>query len=137
MCDGGAVMKTLLYIEDNPDNFKVLRMMLERLRPEDRILSARTAEAGIEIAERERPDLILMDLHLPGMDGYHALATLRKMPTTANIPVIAITADAMLEHIRQGLAAGFQAYVTKPVVMQKLGDTIDTILSDTTRLQNS
>lgn len=121
-------MKTLLYIEDNADNLKVLQMMIRRLRPTDDILAARTAEEGIEIATQLHPDLILIDINLPGMDGYQALEILRSDSSTRHIPVIAVTAYAMQENIRQGLDAGFEAYVTKPVNMQELNQTLELFL---------
>lgn len=121
-------MKTLLYIEDNADNLKVLQMMIRRLRPSDDILPARTAEDGIDIASRSRPDLILMDINLPGMDGYEALAVLQQGETTKNIPVIAVTAYAMQENIERGLEAGFAAYITKPVNMHELNRVLEEFL---------
>lgn len=117
-------MKTLLYIEDNADNLKVLQLMVNRLRPGDEFLAAGTAEEGIVIAAEKRPDLILMDIDLPGMDGYQAMEELRNLDSTRHIPVIAVSAHAMQENIRQGMAAGFIAYITKPVNMQELDKTI-------------
>ena len=121
-------MKTLLYIEDNADNLKVLLMMLQRLRPADNILAARTAEEGINIATQKRPDLILIDINLPGINGYEALDILRSKNSTRNIPVIAVTAYAMQENIQQGMEAGFAAYITKPVYMHKLDQTLGMFL---------
>ncbi len=121
-------MKTLLYIEDNADNLKVLQMMIRRLRPADDVLPARNAEEGIDIANRMLPDLILMDINLPGMNGYEALKILRCTSMTRHIPVIAVSAYAMQENIRQGLEAGFDAYITKPVNMQVLDATITACL---------
>lgn len=123
-------MKTILYIEDNADNLKVLQMMIKRLRPADDVLPASTAEEGIAIAKSMLPDLILMDINLPGMNGYQALEVLRNIPSTRHIPVIAVTAYAMQENIRQGLEAGFDAYITKPVNMQELDNTINLFLPE-------
>lgn len=128
-------MKTILYIEDNVDNLKVLQMMIKRLRPGDTILSARTAEEGIEIATRMQPDLILMDINLPGLNGYEALEVLRNTFSVRHIPVLALTAYAMQENIRQGMQAGFDAYITKPVNMQELGNSIALFLPEVDRVQ--
>ena len=128
-------MKTLLYIEDNADNLKVLQMMIKRLRPMDDVLPARTAEEGIDIAIRMLPELILMDINLPGMDGYEALKILRSTSVTRHIPVIAVSAYAMQENILQGLAAGFDAYITKPVNMQMLAATISSCLPEVDMVQ--
>ena len=124
-------MKTLLYIEDNLDNLKVLRMMLNRLRPHDDILVSVTAVEGLAIAQEKCPDLIFMDIDLPDMDGYMALSALRADPLTRHIPVLAVSAHAMLGNIQKGLAAGFDAYITKPVDMRRLNDILNHYLSAT------
>ena len=118
-------MKTLLYIEDNLDNLKVLQLMLNRLRPDDDVLAATTAIEGLRIAGEKQPDLILMDIDLPDMDGYMALSALRADTLTRHIPVLAVSAHAMLGNIQKGLAAGFDAYITKPVDMRRLNDVIN------------
>ena len=124
-------MKTLLYIEDNLDNLKVLQLMLNRLRPDDGVLAAVTAVEGLTIAREKRPDLILMDIALPVMDGYMALSALRADSLTRHIPVLAVSAHAMLGNIQKGLAAGFDAYITKPVDMRRLNDVINHYLPAT------
>lgn len=77
-------------------------------------------EAGLEIARRDRPDLILLDIRLPGIDGYEVLRRLRDDARTAAIPVVAVSADAMPADVRRGLQAGFADYLTKPVELQRL-----------------
>lgn len=99
-------------------------MMINRLRPDDVLLTAMTAGEGLAIAREQAPDLILMDIILPDMDGYSALEILRQDKKTWHIPVLAISALAMLENVERGLAAGFVAYVTKPVDMQELDAVI-------------
>lgn len=121
-------MATFLYVEDNVDNLRLMCLMIKRLYPDDVILSARTAEEGIYTALEKRPDLILMDIGLPGMDGYDALDILRGMDSLRRVPVIAVSAHAMPEDISRGLEAGFAAYITKPVNIRELNDTIDRFL---------
>lgn len=102
--------------------------MLQQLSPDDEILAARTAEEGIYIALEKRPDLILMDIDLPGMDGYEALIILRGVDSVRHVPVIAVSAYAMQKDISRGLEAGFAAYLTKPVDICELHDTIQQFL---------
>ncbi|MEI7842580.1 MAG: response regulator [Gallionellaceae bacterium] len=122
----------VLYIEDNPMN---LRLMHQVLLPKKNIqlLDAKTAELGLEMIRTERPDLILMDINLPGMDGFAALAVIKSDVDTAAIPVIAISANAMLGDEERGLAAGFIAYLTKPLNLPNLFEIIDRALSSTTK----
>lgn len=115
---------TLLYVEDNPANLKLVRKLLAS-RKEYQLLEAVSAEDGLDIAVHEHPDLILLDINLPGMDGFEALRQLRKNPLTQEIPVIAITANAMPGDIKKGMAAGFNGYLTKPLVVARLYDIFD------------
>ena len=110
---------TVLYVEDNPVNLKLMEMALSR-RPEIRLLSAISAEEGLEIAEREPLDLILLDINLPGMDGYEALAILKQRDALKTVPVAAVTANAMKGDRERGLEAGFVDYVTKPFKVDEL-----------------
>jgi CheY-like chemotaxis protein len=80
-----------------------------------RLISAELPEAGLQLARAQRPDLILLDIQLPGMDGYEVLRRLRADEGTRDIPVIAVSANAMPADIERGLAAGFDAYLTKPI----------------------
>jgi signal transduction histidine kinase/CheY-like chemotaxis protein len=117
----------VLYIEDNPSNLKLVRKMLAS-RGDLALIDAHDAESGLEIARRERPQLILMDINLPGMDGFAALRQLREDPATAAIPVIAVTANAMRRDIERSQAAGFAAYLTKPLDFGAFIATIDRCL---------
>jgi len=114
----------VLYIEDNPANLKLVKKIIG-LRPEFILLDAMNAELGLEIARRERPDLILLDINLPGMDGFAAIAQLQAWPETAAIPVVAITANAMKRDIERGKAAGFADYLTKPINITRLHQILD------------
>jgi signal transduction histidine kinase/ActR/RegA family two-component response regulator len=106
--------KRVLYVEDNPSNVFLMEEVVNRL-PEVQLISAHTGELGIALAKQERPDLVIMDINLPGIDGLEALSVLRHDPLTAAIPVMALTANALASDIERGLAAGFDAYETKPI----------------------
>ncbi len=104
----------VLYIEDNPANLKLVELVIAK-RTSAQLLSAMEPEQGLVLARTERPELILLDINLPGMDGYEVLRRLRAMPETASIPVIALTANAMNEQVGRGDEAGFDGYLTKPL----------------------
>ncbi len=106
--------RTLLYIEDNASNRSLVVHLLED-RPGTRLLTAGHGEEGIELARTHLPDLILLDLHLPDLDGWEVLARLRRDPATRRIPVLAVSADANRETIDRLLVAGARAYLTKPL----------------------
>ncbi|MDO8894258.1 PAS domain S-box protein [Nitrosomonas sp.] len=122
-----APLRTLLYVEDNPANLLLVENLLER-RPDIHLLSAQDGLRGIEIARASLPDVILMDINLPGINGIHALEILRKDPTTAHIPVIALSANAMPRDIIKGLEVGFFRYLTKPIKLNEFLDTLDAAL---------
>jgi PAS domain S-box-containing protein len=111
---GGDFAGIILYIEDNPANLQLMEAIIERL-PDLTMQSAASAELGIIMARDILPDLILMDINLPGIDGIAALEKLRNDAQTKNIPVIAISAAAMPNEIERGRAAGFEEYITKPI----------------------
>ncbi|MET0681931.1 MAG: ATP-binding protein [Casimicrobiaceae bacterium] len=117
----------LLYVEDNPANLMLVEDLIAR-RPDIRLLSARDGDRGIEIARATRPDVILMDINLPGMSGIAALRILADDPATAHIPVIALSANAIPRDIERGLQAGFFRYLTKPIKVAEFMDTIDVAL---------
>jgi CheY-like chemotaxis protein len=106
--------KTILYIEDRQANIDVVETILS-YRPNTRLLSAPDAARGIEAAKSEDPDLILLDIHLPGINGLDAIALLRACPQVRAVPIIALTAAAMPDDIERGRAAGFDDYLTKPI----------------------
>lgn len=123
----------LLYVEDNPAN----QVLMEEIVADAgglRLTIAPTAEQGIEVARSVRPDVIVMDINLLGMDGFQALACLRADPRTADIPVIALSADAMPATVRRGLQAGFHDYLTKPVMIDVLLGAVKAATDSTVRL---
>jgi two-component system cell cycle response regulator DivK len=112
----------ILVVEDNERNLKLLRDVLEYAGYDVR--TARTAEDGISVAASELPDLVLMDLQLPGIDGMEALRRLRGSPLTASIPVVAVTAQAMKHDRERALEAGFDGYVEKPISVREFPDQV-------------
>jgi PAS domain S-box-containing protein len=113
-----AQQRTLLYVEDNPANLMLVEQIMAE-HPHVRMLSARDGNLGIALARAHLPDVILMDINLPGMSGIEALAILREDPATAHIPVIALSANAMLRDIEKGLEVGFFRYLTKPIKVKE------------------
>ena len=122
-----ASKQTLLYVEDNPANLQLVEEII-RFRSDLRMLSAPDAHLGIELARAHRPDVILMDINLPGLSGVDALKILRSLPETAHIPVIAVTANAMPRDVSAGLHSGFFRYITKPINIDELNAAIDSAL---------
>ncbi len=120
--------RTLLCVEDNPANLLLVEKLLER-RPDIRLLVAKDGVRGIEMARAARPDVILMDINLPGISGLIALGILAEDPETASIPVVALSANAMPDDIEKGLAAGFFRYLTKPIKVNKFMETLDSALA--------
>jgi CheY-like chemotaxis protein len=120
----GATLRTLLYVEDNPANLQLVEKLVTR-RPDIRLLSASDGKTGIRLARAKHPDLILMDINLPGISGIEALRILRGDPETAHIPVVAISANAMPRDIEKGLAVGFFRYLTKPIRVDEFMKTLD------------
>ncbi len=110
----GASHCKLLYVEENPANLRLVQRIFES-REDIELLIADSAETGLDIAARQRPNLVLLDLNLQGMDGFEALRYLRANPRTSGIPVIAVTANAMVADIERGKLAGFSEYITKPI----------------------
>jgi PAS domain S-box-containing protein len=122
-----ADVRTVLYVEDNPANMMLVEDLISR-RPDLRLLGARDGTRGVEIARAELPDIILMDINLPGISGIRALQILAEDPTTAHIPIIAVSANAMPRDIEKGLRAGFFRYLTKPIKVNEFFATLDMAL---------
>jgi PAS domain S-box-containing protein len=122
-----APLRTLLYVEDNPANLKLVEQLIAR-RPDMRLLSAADGYTGIEIARAFQPEMILMDINLPGISGIEAMQILREDPTTAHIPVVALSANAIPRDIVKGLEAGFFRYLTKPIKVNEFLSTLDEAL---------
>jgi PAS domain S-box-containing protein len=122
-----ARLHTLLYVEDNPANLKLVEQIIAR-HPDISLLTAVNGTLGIEVARVSQPDVVLMDINLPGINGFEALKILREDPATAHIPVIAISANAMPRDIERGLKAGFFRYITKPIKLNELMEALDAAL---------
>jgi CheY-like chemotaxis protein len=118
-----TVDRTVLYIDDNEVNVLLVETLLADT-PGLRFISAYKPTEGLKLAQRERPSLVLLDIHMPEMDGYEVLARLRSMPATAGIPVVAVSADAMPTDLDAAKAAGFSAYLTKPLDFEQLLQTV-------------
>lgn len=132
---GSARMYTLLYVEDNPANMMLVKDLIAR-RPDIRLLTAREAVRGIEIARTSLPDVILMDINLPGISGIDALKILNEDPATAHIPIVALSANAIPRDIEKGLEAGFFRYLTKPIKVNEFMDTLDMTLKYAKRMRD-
>jgi PAS domain S-box-containing protein len=120
-------MRTLLYVEDNPANMELVEQLIE-LRPDIRLITAVNGTLGIELARSALPTAILMDINLPGISGTKALRILREDPSTAHIPVVALSANAMPRDIARGLEAGFYRYLTKPIIVKEFMETLNATL---------
>jgi two-component system cell cycle response regulator DivK len=118
----------VLYVEDNIDNLVLVRRILKPQGIE--LLEATSAQQGIALAEQHLPDLILMDLNMPEMDGLTATRLLRQNPALHHIPIVALTANVMPQVLDEVLAAGCEGYITKPVSVDKLPDQIRHFLKD-------
>jgi CheY-like chemotaxis protein len=118
----------ILYIEDNDDNVYMLKMRLELL-DEFEVLTAEDGEKGCEMAAAERPDIILMDLEMPGIDGWEATRRLKSNPDTHDIPVIALSAHALAGSREKALAAGCDEFDTKPIEFDRLVATMRRVLA--------
>ena len=123
-----APLRLVLYVEDNLANLKLVERLIER-RPDLRLVSAMTGRAGIELALARLPEVILMDINLPDIGGGEALRVLRADPTTAAIPVIAISANAMPHDVEKGRQAGFFQYLTKPIKVDEFMQTLNDALA--------
>ncbi|WP_394782342.1 PAS domain S-box protein [Undibacterium sp.] len=121
------VQHTLLYVEDNPANLKLVAQLIAR-RSDLKLWTATDGYQGIKLARAYRPDLILMDINLPGISGYGAIKILREDPLTSHIPVIALSANAVPSDIEKGIEAGFFRYLTKPIVVTEFMDALDLAL---------
>ena len=116
----------ILIVEDNEQNQKLAGDVL-RFKG-FRVLVAETAEIGVPMAQKEKPDLVLMDIHLPGMNGIEALAKLRADPQTKSIPVFAFTASVMPQDRKEITSAGFDGFLSKPINLKEFLDTISATL---------
>jgi PAS domain S-box-containing protein len=125
--DNSAPHHTMLYVEDNPANLKLVEQLIAR-RPDMRLLTAINGNLGIELARKRQPDVILMDINLPDISGFEALKILSADSTTAHIPIIALSANAMPRDIEKGLKLGFLRYLTKPIKVKEFLAALDAAL---------
>ena len=116
--------RLVLYVEDNPANLAMIEQLLAT-RSDLHFLAAQDAMRGIEMARRVQPDVIVMDIHLPGINGFDALKILQSDPATAHIPVLALSANAMPRDVDKGLIAGFYRYITKPIKVTEFLQALD------------
>jgi len=119
-------MSTILIVEDNDKNMKLVRDVLQAKGYAT--IEAGTGEDGVRLAAEHKPDLVLMDIHLPGISGIEALSRLRADAATAAIPVAAVTASVMQQDRAMIMDAGFDAYVSKPISLREFVDTVRTLL---------
>ncbi|MCG5514524.1 MULTISPECIES: PAS domain S-box protein [unclassified Ectothiorhodospira] len=122
------VSRTVLYVDDNPSNLHLVEQILKRRRRSIRIISAHTSGTGLELARAQKPDLILMDINMPHMDGFEVLNCLKQHPETSGIPVLALTAYASERDSAKLSEAGFQGHLTKPLDMEGFLAEMDTWL---------
>jgi len=123
----GARRRTLLHVEDNPANLKLVEQLTAR-RPDIQLFSAINGTLGIELARTCKPEVILMDINMPGISGIDALKILRQDPATSHIPIVALSANALPRDVERGLKAGFFRYLTKPIKVKEFMDTLDEAL---------
>ncbi|MGZ3159966.1 MAG: ATP-binding response regulator, partial [Burkholderiaceae bacterium] len=119
--------RTLLYVEDNPANLALVEQLIAR-RTDLKLITAIDGHLGIQMARAYRPDVILMDINLPGISGFGALEVLHRDPTTAHIPIMALSANAVPRDIEKGLEAGFFRYLTKPIKVNEFMEALDVAL---------
>ena len=126
---GETRVARIVYVEDNPANVRLLEFLIAR-HDDMTLTSADSGESGIELIRETSPDLVLMDIGLPGIDGFEAMRQLKADETTNHIPVIAISANAMPHDVEKGREAGFMSYLTKPIDIEELLDIVKQVLSD-------
>ncbi|MBF0588790.1 MAG: PAS domain S-box protein, partial [Magnetococcales bacterium] len=120
----------LLYVEDTPANIKLVEGIMRR-RPEFTMLSALSPDLGLELAQAQKPDIMLVDINMPGLTGYDLLELLQQDPRTAGIPVMAISANITQRDVQKGLRAGFVRYLTKPIDVAAFMEALDYVVKGT------
>ncbi|HOO12593.1 MAG TPA: response regulator [Bacillota bacterium] len=121
-----ALGERILVIEDNPINLELITYILKAFNYT--VLTATNGSEGIELAHSQRVDLIICDVHLPGMDGYQVARRLKGHPVLGNIPLVAVTALAMMGDRERVLAAGFDSYISKPIIPEKFIKQIEEVM---------
>lgn len=120
---------SIIYVEDNPANLRLIEAGL-RYMPEFKLITATSGDYGLELVNRYQPDIVLLDINLPGLSGYEIINSMKEAPATRDIPVIALSADAMPYDIERGLKAGFHRYFTKPVNIKELIEALHEITAE-------
>ncbi len=123
----GTKARSLLYVEDNPSNIQLMQDLAETIGAFN-LLVAADPRIGLDLARAHRPDVVVLDINLPGMDGFEVLKRLKADPMTASIPVLALSANAMPRAAEKGLAAGFRRYLTKPIQIPEFLAALDEAL---------
>jgi CheY-like chemotaxis protein len=123
----GPARHTIVYVEDNPSNIAFMRELIEELSSIE-LITAPTAEIGLELIRSHKPDAVIMDINLPGMSGFEAVKRLREWPETREIPVIGLSAAALVKDLSRAKEVGFYRYLTKPVKVAELTDTLEELL---------
>lgn len=121
---------TVLYVEDNPANLRLVERILNQIT-NIKMLSATSGELCLDLATAHKPDLILLDINLPGIDGYEVYRRLKMYDETKNIPIVAISAHAMPKDVAKGIMIGFNDYITKPINVTKFTEKVSRILQNT------
>jgi CheY-like chemotaxis protein len=127
--NGNGETETVLYVEDNKSNLRLVERILAK-RPHVKLLAAMDGPLGVELARQHEPALILLDLHLPGMDGEEVLKHLKADQRTAEIPVVVVSADATNSRVERLLAGGAEAFLTKPLQVTRFMSLVDATLED-------
>jgi CheY-like chemotaxis protein len=125
--DAAPAAHRIVYVEDNPSNIVFMRELMSDL-PAVELLTAPTAEIGVEIVRAQQPAAVILDINLPGMSGFDAVKLLKSWPETKHIPVIALSAAAMPRDTSRARDAGFHRYLTKPVKIDELLDVLNEVL---------
>jgi CheY-like chemotaxis protein len=123
----GTAKHKVIYIEDNPSNIAFMHDFIEDL-PSVELITAPTAEIGLELVRSHRPQVVIMDINLPGMSGFDAADRLREWPETRHIPVIGLSAAALIKDTTRAKDAGFYRYLTKPVKVAELTSVLEELL---------
>lgn len=116
----------VIYIEDNPANLILIRRYLQRF-PNFELLEAENAEVGLELIREQKPDVVLMDINLPGMSGFDALDIMKQEGLRKHITIIAISANALASEVERGIEEGFDEYLTKPVDFIRLMELLEDV----------
>ncbi|MDH5656704.1 MAG: response regulator [Spirochaetia bacterium] len=115
--------KNILYVEDNPANLRLITQVMEKIQGVE-LISAHTPQLGLDLCDAKEMDLILLDINLPGMNGFEMLEKLRSMNQYKDVPILAVSANAMPGDIAKGKEAGFDEYITKPINIQNFIQTV-------------